>query len=165
VDTETLLAAVRASLEAIEAPRYYENEHGFQGQLLVELSKRIPACLPPDGTVIEQEHQKTLANHGLNIRPDIIIHQPFDPAFHTNRRHGNFAVFELKRRASGTEAAEDFANLAAMLDLLQYPLGIFINIGSQRTHASLVPAHARGRIVIYATSLVAGHVRLVEERT
>jgi hypothetical protein len=165
METETLLKAVRTSIETIDSPRNYDNERGLQGQLLVELSKRIPACLPPDRTLIEQEHQKTLEHHGLTIRPDIIIHQPFDPAHHGSRREGNFAVFELKRRASAKEAAEDFGSLAAMLDVLQYPIGIFINIGSDETHANLVPQQARGRIVIFAARLIDGHVRVTEART
>ena len=45
-----------------------------------------------------QEHQKTLRIHGLNIRPDIVIHEPFDPLIHANRRDGNYAVFELALR-------------------------------------------------------------------
>jgi hypothetical protein len=74
-------------------------------------------------------------------------------------------VFELKRKASAKEATEDFANLATMLDILEYPLGVFVNIGSRQTHANLVPTQGRGRIVIFATMLVAGHVQVTEQRT
>ena len=37
-----------------------------------------------------------------------------------------------------------------MLNVLQYPVGIFINIGNANTHAELVPAEGQERIVRYA---------------
>jgi hypothetical protein len=77
---------VRASLETLTPRATTKMSTGFQGQLLVELWKRIPTYLPSDSVIIEQEHQKTLDRHGLTIRPDIIIHEPFDPARHTSRR-------------------------------------------------------------------------------
>jgi hypothetical protein len=161
VDLERFLGVLRGSLTAILNPRFYESERGFQGQLLIELSKRIPDFLP-DHAVLEQEHQKTLARHGLDIRPDVIIHQPFDPAIHFSRRDGNFAVIELKLRANAAKAKEDFESLHKMLTVLHYPLGIFININDSRTHDNQIPAHARGRIVALATTLTDQGARIVE---
>jgi hypothetical protein len=45
--------------------------------------------------------------HGLAIRPDIIIHEPFDPSRHRSRRDRNVAVMELKRAATAEKAAAD----------------------------------------------------------
>lgn len=162
MDIETLLEAIRESLHAIVEPRFYETERGFQGQLLVELSRRIPECFPDDRAIIEQEYQKTLERHGLTIRPDIIIHQPFDPAIHETRRDGNFAVIELKLRAGPKKATEDFGNLYSMMTLLHYPIGIFINVSHSRPQVNRAPAQARGRIIAFATRLTEDGVRVVE---
>jgi len=165
LDIEALLAAIRASLEAIATQRCYDNEHAYQGQLLVELSNRLAGWIAEDGLLLEPEHQKTLANHGLTIRPDLIIHQPFDPHIHANRRQGNIAAFELKRLASPKAAREDFASLAAMIRVLEYPLGVFINIGSARSHVDLVPPEVHGKIIIYSTRLLQGRPSVIETRT
>lgn len=165
MDIETLLIGFRESLASVATPRFFETERGFQGALLAELGKRIPNHVLPDGAIIEQEYQKRLAHHGLKIRPDIIIHEPFDPSHHINRREGNIAVIELKLNASQAEAMEDFKSLSAMIDVLHYPLGIFVNIASDATHCQLVPPEAKGHIACYAVSLNNGHVHVVEDRT
>ena len=157
-----IVEAIRDALTSIAAPRFFETERGFQGELLVQLSRRLNLT---DQRIIEQEHQKRLYDHGLTVRPDIIIHQPFDPDRHAARTQGNFAVLELKVNATAKEAAEDFKNLAAMIRVLQYPLGVFINIGSSTTHADLVPKEVRGRVVAFAVELQDGKPRVVEART
>jgi hypothetical protein len=139
---EVLLSSVRESLAAIRQPRFFETECGYQGQLLVQLDARLRLS---NAAIVEQEYQKQAQTHGLNIRPDIIIHEPFDPERHHTRADGNFAVLELKRRASPTDAFGDFQNLAQMLDVLRYRLGIFINIDSRMTYATLVPAEQAAR--------------------
>lgn len=144
MDLDALLEAIRESLAAITEPRFYENERGFQGQLLIELSQRMPAFMPSDHAILEQEHQKKLEHHGLGIRPDIILHKPYDPAIHQSRKDGNFAVIELKRSADPKRAIEDFESLHSMLEILRYPIGIFINIGHANTHVEHVPEKCRG---------------------
>jgi hypothetical protein len=129
---------------------------------LVELSQRLHL---PNQAIIEQEYQKRLFSHGLTIRPDIVIHDPYDPTRHASRAIGNIVVIELKLKANATQAAADFASLSTMLTVLQYPLGVFININSSETHASLVPPVAKGRIVTYAVSPGDGQAKVVEERT
>lgn len=158
MDMDVLLEAIRDSLLAITMPRFYENERGFQGQLLIELSQRIPALIPEDYAILEQEHQKTLERHGLEIRPDIILHQPFDPAIHQSRQDGNFAVIELKRKAGPKKAIEDFESLCSMLEILHYPIGIFINIGHAKTHVEHVPSRGRGQVITFATRLIQDEV-------
>jgi len=161
METETLFASFRESLRGITAPRFYETERGFQGELLSQLSKR-PQLSDPE--IIEQEHQKRLKEHGLTIRPDIIIHEPFDPERHSARTEGNLAVVELKLNATAKEAAQDFQNLAAMLRVLQYRFGVFVNIGTTETHSELVTSDMKGRVVLFAISLNDGHAHLVEEQ-
>lgn len=157
-----LIASLSESLAAISAPRFFESERGFQGELLVQLSKRLQLS---DNTIIEQEHQKKLAAHRVKIRPDIIIHEPFNPERHMARTEGNFAAIELKLKASSEAAAEDFNSLSVMLEVLQYPIGFFINIGSATTHCNLVPDSIRGKIVCFAVYVAEGRTVVIEERT
>lgn len=160
--TDAILVSMNEALAACAHPRLFETERGFQGQLMVELSKRIHL---PDQAILEQEYQKRLSFHGLTIRPDIVIHEPYDRTRHSSRTSGNIAVIELKLNASASEASADFASLAAMLNVLHYPLGIFVNIGSAETYGKLVPEGAKGRLVTYAVSFAEGKASVVETRT
>lgn len=74
-------------------------------------------------------------------------------------------MVELKLKATATQAAEDFKSLEAMIQVLRYPLGVFINIGSDVTHSALVPEGVRGRVVAFAVELRDGKSHVVEERT
>ena len=116
----TVLSAVRESLRSVMHPRFYETERGFQGQFLVELTKRLPRT-QYKGSVIEQEYQKRIRPHGLRIRPDVIVHVPFDGRKHRSRREGNFVVFELKLAADQGAAFEGFESLSNMCATLDYP--------------------------------------------
>lgn len=157
-----IIECIRDSLTAITVPRYFQTERGFQGELLVQLSRRLHLL---DPEIVEQEYQKRQRDHGLTVRPDIIIHEPFDSARHGARAEGNRAVVELKVNATAAEAAEDFETLAAMIQVLRYPLGVFVNIASTVTHANLVPMAVRGRVVAFAVALQDGKPRVIEERT
>ena len=160
MDKEFLLRKICQALEAIPHPYFEMNELGFQGQLLTQLDRQIPQHLLPPGALLQQEYQKTMAMHQLEIRPDIIIHEPFDAARHRSRKDGNVAVIELKRTASKSDARGDFESLLGMLDVLEYPMGVFINIGSQETYAGLIPPAADGRITCLAASLIENRVRI-----
>lgn len=86
-----------------------------------ELTASLPDLGIPNGEVlVEQEYRKRFADHGLAIRPDIIIHVPFRRGHHVSRRHDNFVAFELKRRARIGDARSAYANLRAMLLALNY---------------------------------------------
>jgi hypothetical protein len=153
---------IRDALSAIAAPRFFRTERGFQGELLVQLSRRLPLA---DPEIIEQEYQKRMRDHGLTVRPDIIIHEPFDSARHGARSEGNHAVVELKLNATAAQAAEEFGNLASMIRMLGYPLGVFVNIASSHTYVDLVPKAARGHVVAFAVTLKGGNVHVIEART
>lgn len=154
-----VLAGVRSALQSITAPRLFETERGYQGALLGQLDRRLQL---PARVIVEQEYQKQAGRHGLNIRPDIIIHEPFDPERFADRTQGNVAVIELKLRATAAEAADDFKSLGLMLDVLRYPLGIFINIGADRTRAELLPQALQGRAICFAVGLLGTSVTVVE---
>lgn len=154
-----VLASVRDALQSITAPRLFETERGYQGALLAQLDRRLQL---PERVVVEQEYQKQAGRHGLTIRPDVIIHEPFDPERFTDRTQGNVAVIELKLRSTAAAAADDFKSLGLMLDVLRYPLGVFINIGAERTWAELLPQALRGRVVCFAVHLQDTTVTIVE---
>ena len=165
MDTEEFLRAIRDSLHAIQHPHFYNTERGFQGELLAELRARRPAFQAEEFMLVEQEHQKTLANHNIKLRPDIIVHQPFDPAIHISRQQGNFAVIALKRGAGPKKATEDFMDLQRLMSALHYPLRIFININHSRTQVLHAPALEESQtLVVFATRLHEGGVNLAEDR-
>lgn len=154
-----VLAGVRDALQSITAPRLFETERGYQGALLGQLDRRLQL---PARVILEQEYQKQAGRHGVTIRPDIIIHEPFDPERYADRTQGNVAVIELKLRATAAEAADDFKSLGLMMDVLHYPLGVFINIGANRTWAELLPQALQGRVVCFAVFLQDTVVTVVE---
>lgn len=164
MDRAALLSHIRNALAAISTPRFFETERGYQGALLAQLEQRIPKELLPEGTIIEQEYQKRLEQHGLSIRPDIVIHEPFDTRRHKDRAEGNIAVIELKLNATSLQAADDFANLCAMIRVLRYPLAVFINIGSTSTLTQVAPPEAKGCLVCFAVSIKDGTVNVAEEQ-
>lgn len=154
-----VLAGVRDALQSITAPRLFETERGYQGALLGQLDRRLQL---PARVIVEQEYQKQAGRHGVTIRPDIIIHEPFDPERFADRTQGNVAVIELKLRSTAAEAADDFKSLGLMLDELRYQLGIFINIGAERTWAELLPQALHGRVACFAVRLQETAVTVVE---
>jgi hypothetical protein len=165
MDRTDILRAFRSALLAITTPRFYQTERGYQGALLAQLEPLLGGALARNGAVIEQEYQKTVRKQGLTIRPDIVIHQPFDPSRHTSRRAGNIAVIELKVKASAAAAESAYASLGRAILALEYPLGILVNVASSRSHYNLAPSGLAGRIVSFAVTLRAGHVQIVESGT
>jgi len=128
-----LLKIIKESLASVSHSRFYETERGFQAEFIAELKKRIP-LLQLEGAIVEQEYQKRIRAHGINIRPDIIIHVPFEERHHDSRRQGNFVVFELKLNADKKKALSAYENLSKICEVLEYPLGVFINSNNISTH-------------------------------
>jgi hypothetical protein len=106
--------------------------------------------------MLQQEYQKRLLRHGIRIRPDIIIHVPFERGVAESREEGNFVAMDLKRRATRESGKGAFANLAKMKKSLKYPLTIFINIDSDQTHVGLCPKSIAGQTVCFAVRLEEG---------
>ena len=155
------LAMIPAALKSVKNPRLYESERGFQGELLSNLREQLPNLgTLRDYPLVEQEYQKRLKDHGLTIRPDIIIHCPFEQNKHESRSDGNLAVFELKLRASRATARIVYERLITICDELNYQLGIFINIGSRETHYEQSPAAQDERIMSFSVSLNEGRVEV-----
>lgn len=139
MDKKGFLALFIEALEVIKEPRFFKSERGYQGELLAELRNRIArACFPGD-PIVEQEYQKTIPVHGLTIRPDLIIHIPFDRGLTSDRKEGNFVAVELKRRANEKKARAAFENLRQIKETLNYPLTLFVNIDSANPFAEFCP--------------------------
>lgn len=117
---DKLLDAIKKSLRAVTHSRYFKTERGFQGAFQAQLVQCLPS-LQIEGAIIEEEYQKRMRDHGIIIRPDIIVHVPFDPTIHKSRRQGNFVVFELKLSPGERQAQEDYRHLASMCEVLNYP--------------------------------------------
>lgn len=133
MNSEHFLDVIRESLVAITHPRFYETERGFQGQLVSNLNARLEE-IGLGRAIVEEEYQKVIELHNLKIRPDVIIHIPFEGSGLENRQQGNFVAFEFKLRATQKDAFEDFEKLEQMKEHLGYPLGIFINIHSSESY-------------------------------
>jgi len=153
-----MIDAIAQSLRTITHPRFYETERGFQGEFLVSLRRVLPDIGLPGDAIVEQEYQKRVLDHGIKIRPDIIIHVPTPSG--SDRRRGNFVAFELKLAARTKDALEDFGNLDEIIAALDYPLGIFVNIASAHTYADIYGGRFPDRIRCFAVQLAEGGVRV-----
>ena len=117
------------------------------------------------GAIVEQEYAKKLKEHGLKIRPDLIIHIPFDEKHHKSRREGNFAVIELKLKCTMAQAAKDYEHIAEMCSKLDYAAGVFVNIGSSETYYHKYVGINKEKIVAFDVELLQGKVKLTEYKT
>lgn len=161
---EEFLALFQQALAAIKEPRFFATERGYQGALISELKSRIAEADFPDDPIVEQEYQKTLPNHGINIRPDIIIHIPFERGLNQRRDQGNFVAIEMKRQSTAADAEADFASLTLLKERLGYPITIFLNIDSAETHAQHCPARIGAQTVCFAVRLHDMEPNVVMER-
>jgi hypothetical protein len=150
---EHFLTVFQAALAAIREPRLFATERGYQGALIGELQNRLNEVALPGDPIIEQEYQKTLPHHGITIRPDLIVHVPFERGGTRSRNEGNFVAIEMKVNATAAEADEDFASLALMKERLGYQLTIFLNIGGARSYAERCPQSIAAQTVCFAAQL------------
>jgi hypothetical protein len=110
-DRKPFLALLQQALENIREEQLFNDERGFQGALLQELGKRLPEGMRPEDPMLQQEYQKRMFRHGIRIRPDIIIHVPFERGVAGSQEEGNYVAMELKRRATSKTARGAFTNL------------------------------------------------------
>lgn len=140
VQTSLVIGIITEAIKQIRPRRLFSSERGFQGQLQANLDRLLrERNLICNRTLVEEEYQKRIPNHGISHRPDIIIHIPFEEGITRSRREGNFIAFELKLRATKNDALDDFAKLNDYITVLKYPLGIFVIIDSEKSFIELVP--------------------------
>ncbi len=159
---DNILIAIRESLQAISNPHFYSDERAYQGELIAELRNRLNDMEIDDGALVQQEYQKRMKDHGFNIRPDIIIHIPFEDAGFATRDEGNFVVFELKRHATEAAALGDYEKLSSMCEILNYPLGVFINIDASETYFDSFEGDMKQRLKSFSTHIEGREVVLTE---
>ncbi len=153
LSVDAFLALFKDALSAIKEPRFFDTERGYQGELIFELRKRLPFAAFEGEPVIEQEYQKTLPKHGITIRPDLIIHIPFERGTTATRINGNFVAVEIKLRASAEAAEGDFESLRLLKERMGYPITIFLNLDSSETHTSRCPAIIAEQTACFAVCL------------
>jgi hypothetical protein len=126
------LGTLLLAINQIREPRLFCTERGYQGRLAAEFDRLLDAY--PDKItrpIVEEEYQKRADRHGIRLRPDIIVHIPFDRGVSPTRRYDNYLVILLKLSATRTEAHEDFAKLEKICHVLNYPIGAFVNVASE----------------------------------
>lgn len=164
MDKETFLNIFKDSIRAITDERYFLTERGYQCALFAELrNKAHIEQIFSGNAIVEPEYQKTRRKQGIAIRPDIIIHIPYETGIYDNRRSGNFVVIELKQKASESKAREDFNKLDLMFKKLGYPLGIFLNINSANTFSNCYTGDYPERLHCFAVRLVNHEVIIYEQ--
>lgn len=159
---EALIDSFRNALLSITNARFYKTERGFQGELSAELRARL-AEFEIDGAIVEQEYQKRMRDHGFRIRPDLVVHIPFEDGGFASRSEGNFVVVELKHHANKSSARTDYQNLQRMCQELGYPLAVFINIDSNETFIDECPPLDHGVIYAFAVRFIEGEVHITEQ--
>ncbi|CAI1847409.1 Uncharacterised protein [Serratia fonticola] len=163
-EKQRFINKLEEALQNIKHTRYYETERGYQGELYAELRKILPD-LGWDNAIVEQEYQKKIREHNIRIRPDIIIHVPFDPNLNNTRGDGNFVTFELKlgRNLTETQALNDYQSLAIMCEELSYPYAVFIVIDGNTTYFNKYDGPHKEKILAYNVNIVDGRVRFERE--
>jgi len=151
---ERILGLLEETLAAIREPRLFRTERGYQGELVAELKARIPEAAFPGDPIVEQEYQKRVPDHGIAIRPDLIIHIPFERGVTGSRGEGNFVAVELKRDKSKVAGA--FENLRQMKEHLGYALTVLVMLDSAETFASMCPKAIARQTVCFAVRLEDG---------
>ncbi len=124
---KTLVSAI----ERVRESRFFSTERGYQGQLVAELDHLLGGESGElTRPIVEQEYQKRAKLHGITLRPDIIVHIPFERGVSPSRRYDNYLVVLLDLSANQKEAEEDFGQLSTICSKLDYPIGAFVNIAS-----------------------------------
>lgn len=158
---EPLFQIIDEAMAQITDSRFFKSERGYQGEFLAEIKTRLAKAGLPNNPIIEQEYQKRALVHGTNIRPDLIIHVPFERDQATNAQQGNFMAIELKLQATKKTATEAFESLALLKEKLDYPLTVFININSKETYSHLCPPSIAKQTKCYAAKLISGKVETI----
>jgi hypothetical protein len=68
-----MIPTIMTALRTVSTPRFFETERGYQGELLAELRAALPALALPGDAIVEQEYQKTLPIHNINVPPQLVV--------------------------------------------------------------------------------------------
>jgi len=163
MNQESFLQLLRSALLAIQEPACYEAAPKFQVELLAQLRARLGNVpIWPGATAVEEDYLQGAAAHGCKDRPDLIIHNPFDRGLFEHRGEGDYVVIELKRRVGKQAAESAYAKLDRICTLLDYAMGLLINVDSDQVFFSKSRSAAGGRLHGFAVELRDGRVHLLE---
>jgi hypothetical protein len=158
---ENIELAITRALSKITNPRFFETERGFQGEFKSKLESEIGKELDPN-SIFEEEYQKIIKHHGLRLRPDLIIHNPFHQEKNPDRRHGNHIAFAFKLKSNQKSAQEDFQKLDKLIGFLNFELGVFININSRKTFYETYTGDRKPNIRCFAVEMLNDAVRVLK---
>jgi hypothetical protein len=144
------IRATVSALRYVRNPRFLATERGFHGAFYCALRTALMRRgMLWNGRILEMEYQKS-DRHGIFQRPDIIYHVPVEESG-ARVEENNLAVWAIKHRGSATAASEDFEKLDWICHRLRYPLAIFINVGTSRTHLREYCGEFPDRVHAFAT--------------
>jgi len=147
MNQEKIIKIVAKALKNMDSSRFFKTERGFQGRFACALYERFDAKkIFQDDTIIEEEYQKRIKNHGTRLRPDLIIHVPVESTHSSDTTENNFVVFAFKKQADEDKAKEDFKKLDEIFRVLKYPLGIFVNINKAKSFLNKYSGSFKNRI-------------------
>jgi hypothetical protein len=156
---EEIVAATIEAIIGVRQARFFRNERGYHGRFYCSLLGALEhRNLLTGDRIVEMEYQKS-DRHGLTQRPDIVFHIPAEISGSAVNEN-NYAVWALKQAASVAEAKDDFLKLDDMFRILRYPLGIFINIRSNRHHLNSYEGPYRDRLMAFAVLSRENEVRI-----
>jgi hypothetical protein len=150
-----------ASLAKIKDPTLFADERGYQGELKSRLDRELALGIQEDDFAapqVREEYQKRAELHGITLRPDIIIHVPYERGVSPTRKHDNYMVILLKRAAGRTKALKNFQSLETICSVLEYPVGVSINVSRSDLWLPEFPTEIPSSFTLHeiAVSLVDG---------
>ena len=158
---ESIIDSTIAALSSIENPRFFKSERGYQGIFYCRLYDELDSRnLITEDQIIEMEHQKS-SRHGITQRPDIIFHIPVEISG-ADVNENNYAVWAFKPNADHDAAQEDFEKLDQMFEMINYPLGFFINIRTDQHHLNNYNGQFRDRLFGFSVWLQNGSPRFMK---
>lgn len=150
VSNEKIIEAIIYALREKVHPRFFETERGYQAEFYSILRQKLKEHSSAE-FILEQEYQKQRGQHKTRQRPDIILHTPAQGT--TSPRENNFAAIAFKLKANINTAQSDFEKLDEMFEVLNYKLGIFINVNSQEHYLRAYAGNYKSSIHSFAVRI------------
>ncbi|MEA2033564.1 MAG: hypothetical protein U9N41_08285 [Euryarchaeota archaeon] len=162
MDTNIVIEIIIEALKKVNNPRFFKTERGYQGRFACAMYEVMDdKGIFPDDAILEEEYQKRLNEHGTGQRPDLIVHIPTEISGLANTSKNNLVVFAFKKNATLKKVGEDFYKLDVMFKELEYPLGIFINIGTLHTHIDKYRGNYKERLHFFSVVMKNVEVKIV----
>lgn len=159
---EIIITSTIDAFRSITQKRFFKTERGYQGKFYCMLQPVLESKgIITESCFLEMEYQKRFNPHRTKQRPDIILHIPTEVSNESEIKN-NFAVWALKYNGKCNDAINDFKKLDLMFQELDYPLGFFINIGSDKHWLDNYRGQFPDRITAFAVRLTNGLVHITQ---